>query len=146
MSDFTVVLADTDELKKKLFAVRQEVFVVEQEVDPKEEFDEFEDISRHLVALDSTSNAIGSARWRQTDKGFKLERFAVKKEWRRRGVASALVQAVLDDITTQKGTGHYLYMHAQLDAIPLYEKFGFQKRGDIFSECDILHYKMEKLS
>jgi len=142
MSDFSVVIADTEELKKKLFAVRHEVFVVEQEVDAAEEFDEFEDMSRHLVALDHAGHAIGSARWRQTEKGYKLERFAVLKNWRRRGVASALVQAVLEDIRSQKGTGNYLYMHAQLDAMPLYEKFGFQKKGEMFIECNIKHFTM----
>jgi len=142
MSDFKVVKADTPELKKKLFAIRTEVFVVEQEVDAAEEFDEFEDSSVHLVALDSVGEPIGSARWRVTEKGCKLERFAVKKTWRRRGVASALVQAVLDDIKVTKGTANYLYMHAQLDAMPLYEKFGFQKKGEMFLECNIQHYTM----
>lgn len=142
-ADFVVVLADSLELKERLFDIRREVFVVEQKVAPEEEFDEFEDTSRHFVALDNEGTAIGSARWRVTSKGCKMERFAVRKDWRRKGVASALVRAVLDDIYAQRGSGQYLYMHAQLDAVPLYEKFGFQKQGDIFSECDILHYLMD---
>jgi predicted GNAT family N-acyltransferase len=30
--------------------------------------------------------------------------------------------------------------------VGLYEKFGFKKVGEIFDECNILHYKMEKRS
>lgn len=146
MTDFTVVEVKTDDHREKLFAIRREVFVMEQEVAAEEEFDEFEDTSIHFVALDAQGNAIGSARWRETEKGCKMERFAVKKEWRRRGVASALVQAVLDSIQVKKGTGNYLYMHAQLDAMPLYEKFGFEKKGEMFEECNIQHYTMFKFN
>lgn len=139
-----VLLATSDELKDKAFAIRQEVFVEEQKVSRSDEFDEFEAISRHFVALDEDGTPIGAARWRATDKGIKLERFAVKQSHRSKGLGSKLVQAVLEDIQTQKGKGHYLYLHAQLGAVPLYEKFGFQKEGDQFEECDILHYHMRK--
>lgn len=141
-----VLKADTKELQDKAFAIRREVFVVEQEVSTEEEFDEFETISTHFVALDDDDQPIGAARWRETDKGIKLERFAVKKSWRGKGVGTKLVEVVISDIQQQKGTGHYLYLHAQLPAVPLYEKYGFQKKGDQFSECDILHYLMHRKS
>lgn len=137
-----VVKADRKDLIDKAFEIREEVFVVEQQVDPTEEFDEFENDSIHFVALDEASNPIGAARWRETEKGLKLERFAVQSGWRGKGVGSALVNAVLKDIKATKGTGNLLYMHAQLEAIPLYEKFGFYKVGDIFLECNIQHYQM----
>jgi len=35
-----------------------------------------------------------------------------------------------------------IYMHAQLDVIPFYEKMGFEKEGDLFTEANIMHYKM----
>lgn len=35
-----------------------------------------------------------------------------------------------------------MYLHAQLKAIPLYERCGFKKTGALFLECDIEHYKM----
>ncbi len=146
MTNYKILEANTPELKKKLFAIRQEVFVVEQEVDPDEEFDEFEDISTHFVALDANDDPIGSARWRETKNGIKLERFAVKATRRGDGIGGALVQAVLDNIEKSKGKGNLLYMHAQLKAIPLYERFGFQKKGEQFEECNIQHYSMEKIN
>lgn len=139
-----VRIADTEELKEKAFAIRQEVFVVEQKVSTEEEFDEFEGISRHFVALDGDENPIGAARWRSTEKGIKLERFAVKADKRGQGVGQALVYLVLRDIMTHEGKGRYLYMHAQLQAVPFYEKFGFEKEGNQFLECNILHYLMYK--
>ena len=87
---------------------------------------------------------MGSARWRYTDKGIKLERFTVKSAMRGKGLGSKIVAAVLDDIRKTVKQGNYLYLHAQLDAVPLYAKFGFQKEGDQFDECGIMHYLMWK--
>ncbi|MEQ9467799.1 MAG: GNAT family N-acetyltransferase [Ekhidna sp.] len=139
---FRVIPATSEELKKKAFAIREEVFVVEQQVATDEEFDEFEDESHHFVALDENDNPVGSARWRYTDKGIKLERFTAKKSMRGKGVGTAIVQTVLDDISEKAESGTYLYMHAQLPAVPLYLKFGFQTKGDQFDECGIMHYLM----
>jgi predicted GNAT family N-acyltransferase len=126
-----------------VFKIREEVFVLEQEVDPAEEYDEFEDISIHFLAK-SEGQPAGTARWRFTDKGIKLERFAVLKPMRGKGVGQALVKTVIEDIAANpQSKGRKLYLHAQLDAMPLYEKFGFKKVGEMFEECNILHYKME---
>lgn len=142
--DIKVIKARTEEEKKKAFAIREEVFVIEQEVAAEDEFDKYEEESSHFVALNENNLPVGSARWRYTDKGIKLERFTVKKNLRGRGVGSKIVQAVLDDIAEYAKKGTHLYMHAQLDAVPLYTKFGFEKKGDLFDECGIMHYLMWK--
>lgn len=139
---FRVIAATSEELKKKSFAIREEVFVVEQKVAVHEEFDEFEDESHHFVALDENDNPIGSARWRYTEKGIKLERFTAKKTMRGKGLGTAIVKAVMEDIEKKAEKGTYLYMHAQLPAVPLYLKFGFQTKGDQFDECGLMHYHM----
>lgn len=124
------------------YQVRREVFVTEQNVPEEEEIDEFENISTHFLAYVDSVPA-GAARWRFTDKGIKLERFAVRKNYRRLGVGSALVLAVLKDINEHQDVSDILlYLHAQLDAIPLYAKHGFVKVGEMFEECDIKHFKM----
>ncbi len=125
------------------FSIRDKVFVIEQEVDPAEEYDEFEQSSTHFLAwLDD--QPVGTARWRFTSNGVKLERFAVLKEARGKGVGQALVGAVLSDIAaTPETAGKQKYLQAQLTAMPLYSKFGFEKEGDIFDECNIPHYKMK---
>ncbi|MEQ9402973.1 MAG: GNAT family N-acetyltransferase [Cyclobacteriaceae bacterium] len=144
--DFKIVKVTNDLLRKKLFDIRREVFVVEQEVSPEEEFDEFEDSSHHFLAMDENENPVGASRWRSTEKGVKLERFAVKKNMRGKGLGSAIVEETLKDISGHVPIGTYLYMHAQLDAVPLYEKYGFLKKGEQFEECEIQHYFMWKLS
>ncbi len=129
------------------FAIRREVFVEEQNVPTEEEYDEFEAISRHFLAyLDDKKRGsvpCGTARWRRTSKGIKLERFAVRKKFRGKGVGKSLVKAILDDVfSLQPEPIESIYLHAQISAMPLYESFGFKAVGPMFEECNIQHYKM----
>jgi len=123
---------------EEAFKIRRKVFVEEQEVDETEEY-EFEEESTHFIA-EINGTYVGTARWRKTENGVKLERFAVLNEFRSMGVGSALVQTVIQNIP-QEFT--YLYLHAQLTAMDLYAKFGFTQVGPMFVEADIKHYKME---
>ncbi|MCK5703226.1 MAG: GNAT family N-acetyltransferase [Cyclobacteriaceae bacterium] len=124
--------------------IRYNVFVLGQNVPPEEEIDKFETESFHFLAyIDGTP--CGAARWRFTEKGIKLERFAVLENYRDNGVGSALVDAVLKDIDSNPDSnGKQLYLNAQLAAMKLYSKFGFKKEGELFQECDIDHFKMVK--
>ena len=123
------------------YALREEVFVVEQKVAHEEEFDEFEEESHHFLAT-IENKPVGAARWRVTDEGIKLERFAVGIEDRGKGVGKALVEAVLDHIDKTEVPGK-LYLHAQLEAVSLYAYFGFKIVGEQFTECEIEHRTME---
>lgn len=137
---------ENQEQLKKAFQVRQEVFVQEQNVSREEEYDQFEESATHFLATDDKGVAYGTARWRETEKGIKLERFAVKKDRRGEGVGSMLLESVLEDIAVQhEGNPILLYLHAQVTALPLYEKFGFQKEGEPFEECGLQHYKMSRM-
>jgi len=129
-------ITDSNTLEK-VFAIRREVFVVEQDCPPELEW-EFEDESNHFLATVDGEPA-GACRWRKTDKGYKLERFAVLKKFRGMGVGQELVRSVLADLPTD---ADYVYMHAQIQAVPLYEKFNFEKVGPEFEEAGIRHYKM----
>ncbi|MEN0055135.1 MAG: GNAT family N-acetyltransferase [Mucilaginibacter sp.] len=121
----------------KVHAVRHEVFVIEQNCPPELEW-EFEEESTHFLATVDGEPA-GACRWRKTDKGYKLERFAVLQKFRGHGVGQALVQAVLNDLPDD---ADYVYLHAQIQAVSLYEKFNFEKTGPEFEEAGIRHYKM----
>ena len=129
------------------FAVRREVFIKEQNVSEEDEFDVFDLTSAHFLAYDQAGNPCGTARWRKTNNGIKLERFAVLKTCRAQGVGALLLQHVLEDITQYPELlGQTIYLHAQATAVDFYQKYDFQKVGDLFYECEIPHYKMEKVS
>lgn len=117
--------------------IRHEVFVVEQQVDEALEY-EFEDESEHFIAWVNGEPA-GTARWRKTESGIKLERFAVLKKFRNDGVGSAILKVILQELPPSKK----VYLHAQVPAMSLYEKQGFKPVGELFYEADMPHYKME---
>lgn len=121
----------------RVFAIRRKVFVEEQECPPELEW-EYEDESNHFLATVDDKPA-GACRWRKTEKGYKLERFAVLQEFRNQGVGQELVKTVLADLPA---AAEYVYLHAQLSAIGLYEKFAFEKTGPQFEEAGIQHFKM----
>ncbi|MEO8086388.1 MAG: GNAT family N-acetyltransferase [Bacteroidota bacterium] len=120
------------------FAIRQEVFVVEQQVDKSEEYDEFEQSSIHyLVFVDD--KPVGTARWRITKDGIKLERFAVLKEYRNAKAGRTVLLKVMEDVIP---LGRKIYMNAQITAMKFYEREGFVAEGEMFVEANIQHYRM----
>ena len=124
------------------FAIRRQVFVEEQQVSAREEYDEYEDSSTHFLAR-ADGVPCGTARWRRTSNGVKLERFAVLAAYRGHGVGKALVRAVLDDVFAQQPEPiERIYLHAQVTSMPLYTGFGFVAVGPMFEEAGIQHYKM----
>lgn len=122
------------------FRIRREVFIVEQSVPEEEEYDEHESTSKQFLAY-LEGEAVGTARMRQAHKGIKLERFAVKKEFRGKQVGASLVKNLLTKCKNELRSSVYLY--AQVAAKDFYKKFGFEARGEIFLDAGIDHIEMQ---
>jgi predicted GNAT family N-acyltransferase len=120
-------------------AIRHEVFVVEQHCPPELEY-EHEDVSHHFLATVDGEPA-GVCRWRKTENGYKLERFAVLKAFRGFGLGAEMVKGVLVDLPAD---ADYIYLNSQIQAVPFYKKLGFEESGPEFEEAGIKHYKMVK--
>lgn len=134
--------ANPDELSHA-FQIRETVFVKEQRVSPEEEYDRHDASATHLVVYDAEEVPCGTARWRSTNRGIKLERFAVLRSHRGQGVGRLLLETILWDIDEDPNVGQQsVYLHAQTGAVGFYEKFGFDRVGDEFEECNIKHYEM----
>ncbi len=125
-------------LTKLVFQIRQEVFVVEQNVDPELEYDEFEDISQHYLVFENDT-PVATARWRKTEKGIKLERFSLLKKYRNKGIGTILLKKVMQDILPLNKN---IYLHSQVLAVNLYLREGFKISGEKFMEAGIEHYFM----
>lgn len=129
-----------------LFAVREEVFVREQNVPKEEEYDAYDSPdapAAHYLALADDGQPVGAARWRRTANGVKLERFAVLAPYRKAGVGAALVARLVADAQAAH-PGARLYLHAQEHALNFYARHGFEAEGERFYECDIPHFKMTR--
>jgi predicted GNAT family N-acyltransferase len=139
MENLTVTKITVQGELETAFAIRKIVFVEEQNCPPELEW-ENEEVSTHFLAL-MNNEPCGAARWRKTESGYKLERFAVLKAYRGKRVGQALVAAVLADLPED---ADYIYLNAQLTAMGLYAKFGFVAEGEQFEEAGIQHFRMVK--
>ena len=139
-----IIKITTDSDMKKAFFIREEVFMKEQRVSREDEYDGLDEESFHFLAIYDTVDC-GTARWRVSENKIKLERFAVLPKYRNKGVATELIDFVLKDIISNKPDSvSHACLHAQVDVIALYDKFGFSTKGEEFIECDIPHVYMER--
>ena len=134
------VAANLDELTR-VFMVRAIVFMEEQNVAYAEEMDEFEHASLHILGVvDGEPMAAGRIRFLN---GYaKLERIAVRKAWRGRGLGRELVEYMIE-VARERGF-HKFKMHAQAHLVEFYRVHGFEPKGEMFQEAKIDHYLMVK--
>ena len=78
-------------------AIRRQVFILEQNISKQIETDDYLVNATHILAI-SKEKAVGTARYRRTDSGIKLERFAVLKQFRNLGIGKALVLFILEKL------------------------------------------------
>lgn len=137
MANVEVHRIESDTDLQKAFDIRIKVFVDEQGVDKRLEY-EFEEESIHFLAL-VDGVPVGTARWRETENGYKLERFAVLKEYRKYGVGGELVKATLNEVLP---TDKKIYLNAQTQVVGFYGRYGFKPEGEEFEEAGIMHFAM----
>lgn len=129
---------ESDEDFNHVFDIRTQVFVEEQAISQEDEYDGFDHLAYHYLALYEGEPA-GTSRWRMTQTGrIRMERFAVKDAFRGKGIGKALLLGMLSDAPK----GKEIYLHAQEFMAPYYEKMGFVAEGDVFEEVGIPHREM----
>jgi predicted GNAT family N-acyltransferase len=123
-------------------ALRYDVFCVEQGVPKREEQDGRDHQALHLLAVGG-GELLGTCRLAFVGNTVQFSRLAVRVSARRRGIATALLEAA--DHETRAGGANRIVLHAQTYARSLYEQAGYQARGREFTEAGIEHVAMEKL-
>jgi predicted GNAT family N-acyltransferase len=121
--------------------LRHEVFCVEQGVPQHEELDGRDHEGIHLVAI-ADGELVGTCRVLMVGTTAQFSRLAVRATARRRGIATALLEAA--DAETLAAGGKRLVLHAQTYAQELYVQAGYRTRGRVFREAGIEHIAMEK--
>jgi predicted GNAT family N-acyltransferase len=133
----------------RLYALRHEVFVLEQRVPVELERDDHDLTADHLAAWrEEDGRLVGVLRVvalpssPPASKVAKIGRVAVPQDMRGRGVAAAMMREALERARSQGFDEAYL--HAQWDARGLYERLGFVPEGDTFDDAGILHIAMRR--
>lgn len=123
--------------------IRQKVFKDEQGVPYEEDEIYEEEISAVSYLITLNEKPIGTIRYRKTDEGFKIERFAILKEHRGHGYGKLAFQYFVEMIAA-KYNPCKIYFHSQYYIKDLYARLGFIEEGEIFEEAGIKHIKMYK--
>lgn len=142
----TVARARSDSERADALAVRERVFVEEQDVPVDRERDGRDGEAVHLVAYDG-DRAVGAARLRDYGESEgvrvgKLERVAVLPERRGEGLGTRLTREA-ERVAREEGFGR-LRLDAQTHATGFYERLDYETVGEEFLDAGIPHRSMVK--
>ena len=119
-----------------LRAIREEVFIREQDVPVEEEWDGRDDGSRHFLA-ESDGRPVGTARLLASGQ---IGRMAVQQPARGLGIGRLLLDAAVK--AARQGDYPEIFLEAQTHAVEFYRKAGFRPEGATFMEAGIPHQRM----
>jgi predicted GNAT family N-acyltransferase len=149
---YTVRIAEDLTDREACFAVRKEVFVVEQRVPQDIEYDEYDAVAVHVLAVREDGVPLGTGRLLFGEAAASktggdpsvgsLGRLAVAREARGLGVGVALVRAIEEAARARGLTA--LDLHAQTHALGFYERLGYKAYGPEYPEAGIPHRAMRR--
>ncbi|MEP7055607.1 MAG: GNAT family N-acetyltransferase [Actinomycetota bacterium] len=123
------------------YAVRRNVFIIEQQVPESIERDHLDRTAEHVVAyVDGV--AAGAGRLVVEGGVGKVGRMAVRASARRRGIGARMLTE-LEAAAAESGCD-VVELHAQLHAAPFYQRAGYATQGESFLEAGIEHVTMQK--
>ena len=131
-------------LKEKAQPVRTQVFVQEQGIDAKDEWDAADASAVHAVITNRFGQPLGTARLLEKSPGIaQIGRMAVVRVMRGSGLGGQLLNALVD-IAKARGDKE-VHLHAQCSAQAFYAREGFMPVGEPFDEVGIAHIEMRKV-
>ncbi|MGW6734502.1 GNAT family N-acetyltransferase [Streptomyces sp. NPDC055013] len=149
---YAVRVADDPADREACFAVRKEVFVVEQGVPQEIEYDAYDAGAVHVLAIRDDGTPLGTGRLLHGEAAAakvdgdpsvgSLGRLAVHQAARGLGVGAALVRAI-EEAARAQGLAA-VDLHAQTHALGFYERLGYEAYGPEFPDAGIPHRAMRR--
>ena len=136
-----VEIQATDPLMSAVYALRHDVFVVEQGVPEELEVDDDDKVAAHLAAL-SDGHVIGTLRILRHGLTAKIGRMAVSASSRKKGIGRELMEFAA--ATASRGGNEEIILGAQLTACAFYKRLGYIEEGAVFDDGGIPHVMMRK--
>lgn len=134
-----VRITDWHQARDAARAIRTEVFIREQKVPEELEWDDDDLTAVHFIAWDKGEPA-GCARL-LPDGHF--GRMAVRREWRRSGTGTVLLQSLIQYAFSQAGM-EILRASAQTKALMFYHSNGFNADGGFYADADMPHVHIHR--
>jgi YbgC/YbaW family acyl-CoA thioester hydrolase len=138
-------LGSWKELEREARELRTEVFLEEQKVPVKMEWDEFDASALHAVAFNRMGTPIATGRLLQPDAGdtsgtVRIGRMAVTRVLRGSGLGRDILLALMQRARDQGQ--RKVVLHAQRSAEGFYQRQGYVVQGEPFVEAGIDHIEM----
>ena len=124
--------------------IRQIVFREEQQISYHEDEVLKEELESESYLIYLKDKVIGTIRYRVVDDAYKIERFAILKEYRNKGYGKQAFNFLVDLIAT-KYNPCTITLNAQIQTVEFYKKNGFTEMDEPFLEAGIKHQKMIKI-
>ncbi|MCG8435383.1 MAG: GNAT family N-acetyltransferase [Gammaproteobacteria bacterium] len=135
--DFHIEKAGWPEEEGAIRAVRETVFIREQQVPEEIEWDGIDPNSLHVIAYDHQNKPIGTGRLQPSGK---IGRIAVLRDYRGKGIGGKILEALIEEARQRNHIECHL--HAQTQALDFYAHYGFVEEGEEFEEAEIPHKLM----
>lgn len=129
-----------DYLHEHIVAIRDEVFVVEQQF--KEEYDDIDNHCTYMVMYDRDMPIATCRIYQTASNTYAIGRIAVIKSYRGKGIGSLIVKEAEAHI--RKWGGSQSTLSAQIRVRAFYEKLGYVAVGDSYYEEYCEHIRMNK--
>jgi predicted GNAT family N-acyltransferase len=137
-----IIVVQNEAELKQAYAVRNSVFVDEQNVDPDIEIDEHEDEAIHFVGF-KNNEPIAASRLRFVDGYGKLERICVLKDFRGRLFGTKIISNM--EQTIKENGYDKAKLNAQTHAEAFYHSLGYRTMSEeAFLDAGIPHVTMIK--
>lgn len=150
---YVVRVAEDPADREACFTVRKEVFVGEQGVPEDIEYDSYDAVAVHVLAVREDGVPLGTGRLLHGAAAAgktggdvtvgSLGRLAVTQAARGLGVGAALVRAI-EDAARARGLVA-VDLHAQTHALGFYERLGYVAYGPEFPDAGIPHRAMRRV-
>lgn len=134
------MLLPWERVSEHAYLIRKQVFIAEQGVPEELELDELDLSALHALAYQD-GRCVGTGRLVDLGNGqAQIGRMAVLPNFRGQGIGREILERLLLAATAEGVSS--LILHAQLTAMPFYEKLGFVGQGSLYEEAGIPHRNM----
>ncbi|MFE0556061.1 GNAT family N-acetyltransferase [Paenibacillus sp. NPDC058910] len=141
-----IINVSTEEQLQQALDIRKDVFVLEQKVPIDLEIDDYDrlDSDAHHVLIKSEGQYAATGRITYYNKdSAKMQRIAVRKPFRSKGIGRVLMMAL--EAQARELKLQYSVLDAQVQAEAFYRKLGYETISDEpFDDAGIPHVRMKK--
>jgi predicted GNAT family N-acyltransferase len=140
---YLVRFASTSQDLDALYALRRQVFEVEQNIPRPLDRDPYDFNADHVIAYDDAGRCVGTGRMVRLDaRTAQVGRMAVAAEERKHGVGALILEA-LERMAMLRGLSEITVL-SQLPAESFYRNRGFVREGQTFLDQGVPHVLMRK--